>query len=68
MGHEEVTPKRLTIGPNAGLAHKPRRLAVVLGGSSNHLGHKNQRKLLILVRLAGIEPTTLGFGGQYSIH
>jgi hypothetical protein len=21
-----------------------------------------------LVRLAGIEPTTLGFGGQYSIH
>ena len=23
---------------------------------------------LELVRLAGIEPTTLGFGGQYSIH
>jgi len=23
---------------------------------------------LSLVRLAGIEPTTLGFGGQYSIH
>ena len=23
---------------------------------------------VILVRLAGIEPTTLGFGGQYSIH
>jgi hypothetical protein len=23
---------------------------------------------MILVRLAGIEPTTLGFGGQYSIH
>ena len=23
---------------------------------------------LDLVRLAGIEPTTLGFGGQYSIH
>lgn len=23
---------------------------------------------LNLVRLAGIEPTTLGFGGQYSIH
>ncbi len=23
---------------------------------------------LVLVRLAGIEPTTLGFGGQYSIH
>jgi hypothetical protein len=22
----------------------------------------------LLVRLAGIEPTTLGFGGQYSIH
>ena len=21
-----------------------------------------------MVRLAGIEPTTLGFGGQYSIH
>ena len=29
---------------------------------------KNPRKSLILVRLAGIEPTTLGFGGQYSIH
>jgi hypothetical protein len=31
-----------------------------------------RRKSLIykakLVRLAGIEPTTLGFGGQYSIH
>ena len=26
---------------------------------------KNSRTL---VRLAGIEPTTLGFGGQYSIH
>jgi hypothetical protein len=24
--------------------------------------------LILLVRLAGIEPTTLGFGGQYSIH
>ncbi len=24
--------------------------------------------MAILVRLAGIEPTTLGFGGQYSIH
>ncbi|MEN9467233.1 MAG: hypothetical protein RL081_1234 [Pseudomonadota bacterium] len=22
----------------------------------------------LMVRLAGIEPTTLGFGGQYSIH
>ncbi len=29
---------------------------------------KNPRKSLILVRLAGIEPTTLGFGGRYSIH
>ena len=27
------------------------------------LGRKSE-----LVRLAGIEPTTLGFGGQYSIH
>ena len=26
---------------------------------------KNQSEV---VRLAGIEPTTLGFGGQYSIH
>ncbi len=24
--------------------------------------------ILYLVRLAGIEPTTLGFGGRYSIH
>lgn len=29
---------------------------------------ENSRKSLILVRLAGIEPTTLGFGGRYSIH
>ncbi len=26
------------------------------------------KSLILLVRLAGIEPTTLGFGGQYSIH
>jgi hypothetical protein len=25
-------------------------------------------QMKILARLAGIEPTTLGFGGQYSIH
>lgn len=24
--------------------------------------------LILMARLAGIEPTTLGFGGQYSIH
>lgn len=27
-----------------------------------------QNFLKMVVRLAGIEPTTLGFGGQYSIH
>jgi hypothetical protein len=27
-----------------------------------------ERTTANLVRLAGIEPTTLGFGGQYSIH
>ena len=27
-----------------------------------------QRYFRLMVRLAGIEPTTLGFGGQYSIH
>jgi hypothetical protein len=27
-----------------------------------------ERKAELMVRLAGIEPTTLGFGGQYSIH
>jgi hypothetical protein len=27
-----------------------------------------ESKRINLVRLAGIEPTTLGFGGQYSIH
>ena len=33
--------------------------------------HKRCKRSLLhvpLVRLAGIEPTTLGFGGQYSIH
>jgi hypothetical protein len=31
--------------------------------------HRRQiRRETGLVRLAGIEPTTLGFGGQYSIH
>ena len=29
--------------------------------------HKGFR-VFEMVRLAGIEPTTLGFGGQYSIH
>ena len=29
---------------------------------------KKSNKINYLVRLAGIEPTTLGFGGQYSIH
>ena len=29
---------------------------------------KNIRPWGEMVRLAGIEPTTLGFGGQYSIH
>ena len=32
---------------------------------SPKIGHKS---MISLVRLAGIEPTTLGFGGQYSIH
>jgi hypothetical protein len=32
------------------------------------VGEENPRKSLNVVRLAGIEPTTLGFGGQYSIH
>jgi hypothetical protein len=27
-----------------------------------------ERRAMKVVRLAGIEPTTLGFGGQYSIH
>jgi hypothetical protein len=35
-----------------------------LGLASSDEGHL----ALELVRLAGIEPTTLGFGGQYSIH
>jgi hypothetical protein len=34
--------------------------------TAGHIGQ--ERKRVILVRLAGIEPTTLGFGGQYSIH
>jgi hypothetical protein len=36
-----------------------------------HLGSSCMGKVvkkLGMVRLAGIEPTTLGFGGQYSIH
>lgn len=31
------------------------------------LGHFEQQEFM-MARLAGIEPTTLGFGGQYSIH
>ncbi len=30
--------------------------------------NKHTGLLYGVVRLAGIEPTTLGFGGQYSIH
>jgi len=29
---------------------------------------KRPKCLIFLARLAGIEPTTLGFGGRYSIH
>jgi hypothetical protein len=34
----------------------------------NHGGTGMKRGTANMVRLAGIEPTTLGFGGQYSIH
>lgn len=35
----------------------------------NSKNSEGKHKVLVcLVRLAGIEPTTLGFGGQYSIH
>ena len=30
--------------------------------------HIHSKLSFEVVRLAGIEPTTLGFGGQYSIH
>jgi hypothetical protein len=30
--------------------------------------HELDQKPQLLVRPAGIEPATLGFGGQYSIH
>lgn len=33
------------------------------------VGHEEPTEVAVMVvRLAGIEPTTLGFGGQYSIH
>ena len=35
---------------------------------TNRLCGRTASGIEFLVRLAGIEPTTLGFGGQYSIH
>ena len=45
----------------------PHKICSVQRLSQGHLTKKRLRHRQ-LVRLAGIEPTTLGFGGQYSIH
>jgi hypothetical protein len=51
------------------LTQRSTRRASALAAATQH--EKSAKRLILwknLVRLAGIEPTTLGFGGQYSIH
>jgi hypothetical protein len=42
--------------------------AYIEKSAKDQYNEKRAKYLILLVRLAGIEPTTLGFGGQYSIH
>ena len=53
--------------PRGACPHSCAHIALTLSQSAN----KNATlwvAFINLARLAGIEPTTLGFGGQYSIH
>ncbi len=68
MGHGDFSLEELTTSPCALLAHGNVTCCVVVRTLTVAWAMKNPRKSLILARLAGIEPTTLGFGGQYSIH
>jgi len=62
MGHELLLLDVVTFGPCALLAHDNAYSCVKRGGLTVAWAMKNPRKSLILARLAGIEPTTLGFG------
>ena len=68
MGHGAYSLDGLTFGPCPLLAHGNNIGGVEEGGQTVAWAMENPRKSLILARLAGIEPTTLGFGGRYSIH
>ncbi len=68
VGHGAYSLDGLTLGPCALLAHGNNIVGVDGIDWTVAWAMKNPRKSLILARLAGIEPTTLGFGGQYSIH
>ena len=64
VGHGKCGWHPLTIGLfRAKLLFDYQALLKILAIISNLIATN-----LCLVRLAGIEPTTLGFGGQYSIH
>ena len=68
MGHRLARSEAVTIGLLWRMAQKWEEKEP--GGHDFQVpwATENPRKSLILARLAGIEPTTLGFGGQYSIH
>jgi hypothetical protein len=73
LGHDgscaRLLPKVVTAGSEGHAAQASRTPSVfpapATAGATNFLFREGQSKM---ARLAGIEPTTLGFGGQYSIH
>ena len=60
--------QRRTDQMTAELAAISKRRQLPLEKSLRNPEPRGAQTCIELVRLAGIEPTTLGFGGQYSIH
>lgn len=68
VGHGAGPYIAMTLGPCTLFAHGDTTYCVEGSALTVAWTMYIPRKSLILVRLAGIEPTTLGFGGRYSIH
>ena len=67
--------RHFLVGEAVGVASRCQQPICYQRFSLSGIGERTKRCVLmhsrrecVLVRLAGIEPTTLGFGGQYSIH
>ena len=62
--HEACTVQQMITANGKTVAHIHALRLSQMDGVTVAWAMKNPRQSLILVRLAGIEPTTLGFGGQ----